>query len=336
MQQHRPGKQHAITVQLHPDEKSQFDNKTNSLIEAISPHQHQLHNKHEVLNQIGWSRIDDSAPGHWHVDEIQSDMQHADKIKNMAKARAKHIDLNDDDIDKVHSALSGNHEDPQHLIHSAVNALGRKLNLNSTSMDMPEDQAAQSALVDRRNAIDYVEPDYDRWDNLDQEFYAKHLNQENWNNLIQNHPNHYLRSALQKINPDLLKENYSYGGSMPSDSLTDNPLIQSEMNKLSDPERDSLIDHLSNLDNSFERNEYVDNIYAEAANNAQQEDAPKDEKRKLPVHQIDTYDKRPRKLGMKPIDKASVLGEHPTDKAKQIQYSELYKNLKEILERLRK
>ncbi len=367
MQQHRPGQQHAITVKLHPDEKSQFDNKTNSLIEAISPHQHKLHDKHEVLNQIGWSRIDDSAPGHWHVDEIQSDMQNTDKIKKMANTRTKHIDLNDDDIDKVHSALSGNHEDPQHLIHSAVNALGRKLNVNSTSMDMPEDQAKQSRL-DQRIQTDFRlwpddHPDVDfeigeKWREDAEKHYADSLSKEKWDNAAQNHPNQYLRSALQKLDRSEIADRISATGSEPTESFEaameredesgwDN--TREAWKKLSEPERDSFIQHLIDIERERPEDDPEENpIYQEYLRqppppgymHIDQERFPheeyKQEKSKLPVHQIDTYDKRPRKLGMKPIDKASVLGEHPTDKAKQIQYSELYKNLKEILERLRK
>jgi hypothetical protein len=62
---------------------------------------------------------------------------------------------------------------------------------------------------------------------------------------------------------------------------------------------------------------------------------------KLPVHQIDTYHKRPRKLGMKEVDKQDLLGEGTTknghaDLADKVQFMNLHKKLQEYLEQLRK
>jgi hypothetical protein len=57
---------------------------------------------------------------------------------------------------------------------------------------------------------------------------------------------------------------------------------------------------------------------------------------KLPIHQIDTYHKRPRKLGMQQVDKDKILGEDNDDSAQKVQYMNLHKRLKFFLEQLKK
>ena len=115
----------------------------------------------------------------------------------------------DKDPKKMLEHLSLGHDDPQHMLHSAANALARKLNVKSTSMDTPEDQAEKSVLrIDSKHA--------------------------------------------------------------------------------------------------------------------------------LPVHQVDTYSKRPKKLGMVRVDKESLLGSDPNDKAKEIQYAKLHKRLKSLYTQLEK
>jgi len=60
-------------------------------------------------------------------------------------------------------------------------------------------------------------------------------------------------------------------------------------------------------------------------------DLPDAVKPPLPVHQINTYNKRAKKLGMKHVDKKQVLGEHPEDKADhKIQYMNLHKKLQQL------
>ena len=127
--------------------------------------------------------------------------------------------------------MNHGHEDPMHMIHSAINQLGRQLGTDSVSMDMPWDQAHQSDLRPSNALQDEDFPDdKDRW-----------------------HP--------------------------PDDPPT-----------------------------------YDD----------------------LPVHQVNTYDKRPDKLGFNPISKELVLGEDPYDPYSHVQFNLLYKKLREIQELLRK
>lgn len=50
----------------------------------------------------------------------------------------------------------------------------------------------------------------------------------------------------------------------------------------------------------------------------------------LPTHHVNTYSKRPKKLGMKEVDKKDILGDDPSDRTTKIQYAKLHKRLEEL------
>jgi hypothetical protein len=250
--------QYVATVGFHPETIKKMRPRHREMWENIKDDQHNFSS--ETYNsfiphsdQIGWARIDpyfvthkenketdtlDTSyspnKGHWHVDEIQSDFNSANKIDgaikaqkydelwgkiydeievdkkhplhesfNEIKAATKEIErikqewddkyvhpevgeplppgyetdpvykeicsrqqkmtekfheamdnavlkeydtLPKQDSAGFHQLLSHGHEDPQHLMHSAINALARKHGISSISMDTPKDQAEQSGL----------------------------------------------------------------------------------------------------------------------------------------------------------------------------------------------
>lgn len=145
-----------------------------------------------------------------HVDNWLDELT-ADKIAQKDPDFFNQGEISGKDKEDMLTFLSHGHEDPQHALHSAVNALGRKLGIKSMSMDTSEDQSKKSQL------------------------------------------------------------NNGY---------------------------------------------------------------------KIPVHQMNTYNKRPKKLGMRTVDKKQILGEHHEDKPDhKIQYMNLHKKilrLKEYMAELKK
>ena len=235
------------------------------------------------------------------------------------------------------SHLSHGHEDPQHLVHSATNALARKLGVKSMSMDTPEDQATQSSLRtgagNNHRQDDY---DYDRWSNDIDNYLGDNFTQDHFDEAAENHPNPNLRSAFKKIGYEKINNAYSeaIGSSDPSDYVLDH-MSDDDYKKLSIPEKDAIQEHISDLASSGPD---IDNytIDRPADNEEDSGDEEPLDLSKLPVHQIDTYHKRPRKLGMKEVDKSKILGTHPNDEAETVQYMNLHKRLQSILEALRK
>ena len=164
-QQHRDGNQHVVSVHLHDDTVNNMDPEHKENWNTISGSQHKFEGI-DSENQMGWARIDPKGH-HWHIDEIQSDFQNTKKIEAAPGRthrdndepgdydeneygedgyRFSYSNITNSQAKKLHDHLSHGHDDPQHAIHSAVNQLARKHNVQSMSMDTPEDQAKQSSL----------------------------------------------------------------------------------------------------------------------------------------------------------------------------------------------
>jgi hypothetical protein len=250
------------------------------------------------------------------------------------------------DTKALHEHLSHGHEDPQHAIHSAVNALGRKMGVNSVSMDTPEDQARQSGLKEHDDDGDDIDDDIQNrvW----QRMVAHHP--EAWNNELEklksgehnslNNP--YFKSALEKIggidtltklanastgtgssvdlNSNASHVDYNNNDRRPWNELKgDEKTLTGKIQKLSDPESHALEELLHN---------HNEKVYDRANENLGNQAGNKGhEKAELPVHQQLTYNKRPKKLGATIKDKKEILGDDPEDEAKQIQYMKLHKKL---------
>ena len=408
-QQHRPGEQYALSVQMHPEEQMKMQPDQKKTWDDIRTNQHQfsdISNDREKQkedhspHQIGWSRIDPhSKDDHWHVDEIQSDFQNKDKIDNKSegdgqqdyiKMKAwsekeenkdhpaynkikKYVDLSTDqygskesediyrdaqdavrehniiprgDSEGLLSHLSHGHDDPQHMIHSATNALARKLGVKSMSMDTPQDQADQSGLNTNESADDDLEDDHhqewvdDHIGEIESDVHSDLWGHENNNKLISEHSkNPNFKSAIEKLGgEDELSE---LAGSMSDPKeysenvIDDKPEFTNAYNKLSQPEKDAIHDYTRRYQ------DWVHDIAYDKASDrypgAPPRQKSKEEKdsfdiSKLPVHQLNTYHKRPRKLGMKEVDKKSLLGEQPGDEQEKVQYMNLHKKLQLILD----
>ena len=189
-------------VDMTAEQESEYDNiiseeKENASSDPDHPLYDQVNDEYENF---------EADPDNTAKAEVLDDATY----KHLKNKDPKYFESHEEGADpkKMLERLSLGHDDPQHMLHSAVNALARKLNIKSTSMDMPEDQAKKSVLHTKGKP--------------------------------------------------------------------------------------------------------------------------------LPVHQIDTYNKRPKKLGMQRVDKESLLGENSKDEAKDIQYARLHKRLKQLYTQLEK
>ena len=437
-QKHRvDSPEHVLSVNLHPEEKAKMDEKQQALWNTIKDRQHnwwgdEANNSNN--DQIGWVRIDgnkakdgDYEPhDHWHLDEIQSDFQNPKKISFASRKDT------DETQTKLLETLSHGHEDPQHMLHSAVNALGRKLGVKSTSMDTPEDQARKSVLNQPvpppaaiepfreqiwQNSVKRPNVEYQSgWDHEAEQHARNSSNEErdaHWQNnrdkLLKEHIDEQpeMEDAIKNIGGmDNLKtlaqntighdEGWAHKGSS-SDEWGKNEDEYSEdddapyrqmpkdlsdkLKKLPDEQRDTISSFLLKHRGAFKKDlasqkgmpERPDNTnpftdeYRPATQQDRDEHAArverynkdleeynknKDKKRELPVHQINTYNKRPKKLGFKTVDKNDVLGEDENSgnvemdndidefaddpvmgqdgDAAQVQYSRLHKNLQKL------
>lgn len=370
-QQHRShrgqGQQYVAKVLLHPEHHDGAEGGVKELWDEIKNDQHILGegDKNNSSNQIGWARLDPykassqenrkvlfSPHNHLHVDEIQSDFQHEDKVKKKyglrdgfpspgedPEADAKfnnRLKLGDENTSKLIDHLSHDHEDPQHAIHSAVNALGRKLGVKSISMDTPRDQAKQSGLLQGGNNID----------NSIEEAMNEH-HPHHWEGQVEglkngSHPslrNPYFKSAMDKIGgidalTEIAEGTAGTGNSvdLPNNifGIEDKPHLEEKINSLSEPESHALHEMMQ---------QHYDTVYRSAEDGNFIDDIADDQELEVPVHQMNTYNKRPRKLGMKVVPKSDVLGEDPNDSAKEVQYMNLHKKFKQLekyLEQLKK
>lgn len=230
-------------------------------------------------------------------------------------------------------ALSHGHEDPQHLIHSAVNALARKKDIDSISMDTPEDQAKQSGLRTNNTNAGVLHDDMIN--------FMAQQHSANWQNELnllysKDHPalqNPNFKSALDKIGIDGLTAaadgTVGSGGSvdLPGNiySIENMPELEKKFKSLSVPESDAVHDMIMNheqkLARLFRRN--------------RSKDPKKFDITKLPVHFLNTYYKRPKKLGYESVPKKDVM-HHSGDPEQQVQYSPVFKTIKKLKDKLNK
>lgn len=361
-QQHRPGEQQVISVHLHDDTINNMSDNVKNHWDNIYGNQHNLFNydgyeydnpdvkgdamDNDMSTQVGWARIDPKGH-HWHVDEIQSDFNHPNKLINGNRSSWRDEQEGEYDFDtesgeiipnskyherirtteneikntksELHGILSHGHDDPQHMIHSAVNQLARKYNVQSMSMDTPKDQARQSgiALPDKdggniiTNAIGKV-----GIDNMKALAEAMHFShQDDWDTHFDEHTD---KADLTDDQKTALKGwvDHNIG------------LGMTEFDHAA---------HEKDAD-SYEqqRQEESDQMAEDIETDYILRQERKDKSSPLPVHQINTYNKRPKKLGMKLKDKDKVLGEHPHDKTEQVQYHKLHKTLLRLREALKK
>jgi hypothetical protein len=282
----------------------------------------------------------------------EANQKHNETFQDALREKRRQLSLKPKpsiDHNKLHEHLSHGHDDPQHAIHSAVNALGRKMGVNSMSMDTPEDQARQSQLREHEDDA-HMQRDDDASNALhsDAEDHAnEHLSDDKHKEAMENHPNKYLKSALGKVSAAKLRGivSASMSGSEPSEAIhervhgythnNEHHDIHEEMKDLSRPERDALHEYLGKIVVSgpnWQNQKYEDirNPEGEEADEGRER-----EKAKLPAHQLHTYDKRPKKLGATLKDKKEVLGDDPSDEAKQVQYMKLHKKLAALCDLLK-
>ena len=108
-------------------------------------------------HSLGWARIDDSKPGHWHIDEIQSDLgqgsiRMVEKAKNNGQISPEKAKTYIEGIKGLIKIFSGSFKNINHAIFGAVHQAGREQGVETTSMDLPYDQAAQSWMTTHHNA----------------------------------------------------------------------------------------------------------------------------------------------------------------------------------------
>lgn len=144
---------------------------------------------------------------------------HADNLHNAMKESVQRISAErkakmGPTIHKdLYKLLSHGHEDPQHLVHSAVNQLARQHGITSTSMDLPEDQAEQSGLRLKNPAKANRGATWQErlWDHLDYNGVDKDTLDEMWNGfgptLLDNHnADIHFQSATKKLGEEGIRD----------------------------------------------------------------------------------------------------------------------------------
>jgi hypothetical protein len=371
---HKDSKQNLLSVAIHPDEKLHEDEETNDRLKGYlvgkgALTQHRFRGAGDRSHpQMGWARIDDTAgKDHWHVDEIQSDLRNKNNIERETGSKK--------DADDLYRGISHGHDDPQHFIQSVVNAMARKHNANSISMDTPKDQARQSGLREfesidedeiRDGMYDAIEQD-PQWLREVEEFENKHFSSHKVKKELEETQNPYLKSAAKKVNlhsPETLSDVTSnLSGSEPQEQVeqtlsrilrADNDIIHNHYNREKDnpnPHEESLRSSRKHMDDEskpklseqeydavadFFRekftemplfNEHVDRLTNDHI--SRQGKIANKKLRALPVHQIDTYDKRPKKAGMTLSPKSLFMPDHAKE-GEEVQASRVYKNIQKI------
>jgi hypothetical protein len=102
-------------------------------------------------HSLGWARIDASQPGHWHIDEIQSDFGQGTigKIRDWqqrGQISSENAEKYIDHIKKIGKICSPGHKTINRAIFSTVHQLAREAGIKSTSMDLVKDQSVQSNM----------------------------------------------------------------------------------------------------------------------------------------------------------------------------------------------
>ena len=258
--------------------------------------------------------------------------------------------------------ISLGHDDPQHALHSALNQLGRKLGVESTSIDMPKDQGNKSALQSttgpNRPAFQFNEQQYRNHHINSGNMSSQEQKDSTWGegggeDLMKEHRDDPdFSSAVGKLGGmDKLKEfagiahQQTHGGHFEgehgdwTDVGEDGPSVPNH-HKLNDDEKNALSSFLLEYHGKVqdavpESSLNEERTRQEAAHN-ERYPIEEEKKRDLPVHQINTYKKRPKKLGFKPTDKDALLGQDSRDNKTQVQFSKLHKNIRDIRALLKK
>lgn len=368
MQQHNENPQMAISVHMADDHYDSMKPDTKNLHDNIHSMQHDVHENGNTHRQVGWGRVDATKPGHWHIDEIQSDFQNKNKVKDHAwLTEAEHAHdfmqnnpdhpltqkywdpdvmegnaygsdmwelmdsptirnefrqatgnkgvVDDNTIKDYVQHISHGHEDPQHMIHSALNALARKHDIGSISMDTPVDQARQSGISHPDdNPLKSAMDKLGGHDNVAQTI-SHGLT--NWH---RDESERAIHEALDEDNPayrDLSDKESEALSSYISHHAYNAPEIPDNA-QWSEELQDK---HGKNIDNYIKQmsDNYSKNI---------------DEGRDVPVHQKLTYEKRPKKLGMRNVSKDHFYEDAEPDQ--DVQWMKLHKSLLKIKELLKK
>jgi len=150
------GPQKVLQVNLTNDHVKQL--KEQGLYDTFRKlHEMSFRSGHPVhKHSLGWARIDESHPDHWHIDEIQSDLgqgtiRQIEKAKQSGDMGEEEADKYTNDLKGIMKTLSGPFKNINHAISGAVHESGRQKGIKSTSMDKLEDQAQQSGMSTDKN-----------------------------------------------------------------------------------------------------------------------------------------------------------------------------------------
>jgi hypothetical protein len=280
--------------------------------------QHRFKENDGDAHQIGWSRIDaHSKDNHWHIDEIQSDFQHKNQIKNknldysidrhtFAKQRAsddleKWRDANTDENGFIKDIEDPKYKDISKAIKDLQNHYTKKYPTESTQLEKwtKDEEDLRNKIMTEAVKSGIVKPD--------EHYFKQHSGlhdsiSEVINHLSHGHedPQHMIHSAINALGRKLNIK------SMSMDTSTDQA------------RQSGLTTNVAN-NNDADSNQNEKSILSQ-----------------VPIHQQQTYHKRPSRLGMRHVPKKDVLGEYPDDTAKFIQYMNLHKKLNSFLDTLRK
>jgi hypothetical protein len=105
---------------------------------------------------LGWARIDDSQPGHYHIDEIQSDygtgtIRKLERYRDEGKLNEEDFNKYKNGIESINNILKGDFKNINHAIAGAAHQVAREKGITSTSYDMPNDQSKQSGLSSKKS-----------------------------------------------------------------------------------------------------------------------------------------------------------------------------------------
>lgn len=113
-------------------------------------------------HSIGWARVDESHPGHAHIDEVQSDFGQ-NTIRQIEHMKKQGHDIPQQKIDnykKVMKILAGPFKSINHMILNGTHQVARNKGFTSTSMDTIEDQAKQSGMSTDRSLPGHMQHTY--------------------------------------------------------------------------------------------------------------------------------------------------------------------------------
>ena len=404
----RDNTEYVMTAGLHPNEKQKMSANSSFLFDTVKDHDHTHRLRGSVNDMVGWVRIDpntnkninndenhkkndETAHDHWHLDEIQSDLQNHSKINE--RSGDAHFGANHgDEVQTLLGHLSHGFDDPQHALHAAALQLGRKLGVKSTSMDMPDDQQRKSMLLTenrkpfkpnpwidktkfgrddyRRETTKSIKKGHIATDEHKEELWSK----EGRKTVADSMHDKDFASGAQKLGGmEGLKEFAEVAhhgvegptfrgehGEFHDASSTGNHKFSDNMNDkfklLSNDEKNSLSEFLLRYHGKARDTVPMDKIlsnhnkagaerYKEAMVQYKKdleefEESGGSTHKKPPVHQINTYKKRPKKMGYVPVDKDELLGEYDGntyngDQATQVQYAKLHKKLASLRDLLK-